>query len=81
MVDLLSEEDFASVGNLLRTFAMNLNSETLDMSCFFGSAEEKELFCQTLLGQLKTRGCVKIRNHGIADETIHTLFDMVGATG
>ncbi|KAF9692628.1 hypothetical protein EKO04_009801 [Ascochyta lentis] len=49
---------------------------TLDMSLFFGTSEEKEYFCTELLRLLKSRGGVKIQNHGIPDQDIHTLFEM-----
>ena len=50
---------------------------TLDMSLFFGTADEKQFFCTELLRLLKSRGGVKIQNHSIPDEDIHKLFDMV----
>lgn len=50
---------------------------TLDMSLFFGTADEKQFFCTELLRLLKSRGGVKIQNHSIPDEEIHKLFDMV----
>ena len=50
---------------------------SLDMSLFFGTAKEKKIFCNDLLRLLKTRGGVKIQNHGIPDEDILKLFAMV----
>ena len=48
--------------------------DTLDMSLFFGTEDEKKLFCDSLLRLLKERGCVKIQNHSIPDEEVHELF-------
>lgn len=56
---------------------MSDKGATLDMSLFFGTPEEKKYFCTELLRLLKLRGGVKIQNHSIPDEDIHTLFDMV----
>jgi hypothetical protein len=50
---------------------------TLDMSLFFGTEEQKKQFCDDLLRVLKLRGGVKLINHGIPDEDIKGLFDMV----
>lgn len=50
---------------------------TLDMSLFFGTADQKLFFCNELLRLLKLRGGVKIQNHSIPDEDISQLFDMV----
>lgn len=50
---------------------------TLDMSLYFGTAEQKKHFCNELLRLLKQRGCVKITNHSIPDADVHQLFDMV----
>ena len=51
--------------------------DTLDMSLYFGTADQKQDFCESLVRLLKARGCVKIQNHDIPDEKIHQLFDMV----
>lgn len=59
---------------------MGSPADTLDMSSFFGTPEQKKEFCISLLESLKKRGCVKIQNHGIADEMIHELFAMVNAS-
>ena len=48
--------------------------DTLDMSLYFGTADQKQDFCGSLLRLLKARGCVKIQNHGIPNEKIHQLF-------
>lgn len=48
--------------------------DTLDMSLFFGTEDEKKLFCDSLLRLLKERGCVKVQNHSIPDEDVHELF-------
>ena len=50
---------------------------TLDMSLFFGTPEEQQEFGSALLQHLKRRGVAKINNHGIPDEQISRLFDMV----
>lgn len=50
---------------------------TLDMSSFFGTAEEKKCFCAELLRLLKLRGGVKLQNHSIPDEDVRKLFEMV----
>lgn len=56
---------------------MAQKSDALDMSLFFGTVQQKQTFCEALLDLLKRRGCVKIRNHGIPDETIHEMFYQV----
>lgn len=56
---------------------MSKKGVTLDMSLFFGTEEQKRHFCDELLRVLKLRGGVKIVNHGIPDEDVHQLFDMV----
>lgn len=48
--------------------------DSLDMSLFFGTEDEKKMFCDSLLRLLKERGCVKVRNHSIPDEDVHELF-------
>ncbi|OBT76839.1 hypothetical protein VF21_04796 [Pseudogymnoascus sp. 05NY08] len=50
-------------------------SDALDMSLFFGTPEQQVEFCTALLDTLKTRGVAKLKNHGIPQETIHSLFD------
>ncbi|CAM1508219.1 Fc.00g050670.m01.CDS01 [Cosmosporella sp. VM-42] len=49
-------------------------TESLDMSLFFGTPEQKKQFCDSLLNILKKRGVAKIKNHGIPEEMIHELF-------
>jgi hypothetical protein len=68
--------------NLLQTRPAIMASQgsTLDMSLFFGTAEQKHHFCHELLRLLKCYGCVKITNHSIPDEDVHKLFGMVGNT-
>lgn len=60
---------------------MASQGSTLDMSLFFGTAEQKHDFCHELLRLLKRYGCVKIANHSIPDEDVHKLFEMVCTTG
>lgn len=47
------------------------------MSLFFGTPEQQVEFCTALLDTLKKRGVAKLKNHGIPQETIHSLFDWV----
>lgn len=56
---------------------MASQGSTLDMSLFFGTAEQKQHFCHELLRLLKRYGCVKIQNHSIPDGDVHKLFEMV----
>lgn len=56
---------------------MASGGDTLDMTPFFGTEEEKREFCSSLLRLLKKRGFVKLQNHGIPAEDIRQLFDMV----
>lgn len=51
--------------------------DTLDMSLYFGTPEQKKTFCDDLLRLLKERGCVKLQNHSIPDEDVHELFKQV----
>lgn len=48
---------------------------TLDMALFFGTPEQS--FSSSLLKHLKSRGVAKIKNHGIPDEQISQLFEIV----
>ena len=50
---------------------------TLDMSLFFGSPEQQQSFSLSLLRHLKSRGVAKIKNHGIPDNQISQLFELV----
>ena len=50
---------------------------TIDMSLYFGTPQQKQEFCTSLLDVLKKRGCVKVQNHGIPDEMVHELFEQV----
>lgn len=54
-------------------------SKALDLSLLKGTPEQREAICAELLRVLKTRGGVKLKNHGISDELIDGLFDYVGA--
>ena len=51
-----------------------LNVDTLDMSLFFGTPDQKKDFCDSLLRLLKKRGGVKLVNHSIPSEDIHELL-------
>lgn len=51
--------------------------DTLDMSLFFASEEQKKHFCDELLRLLKLRGGVKLQNHGISEKDVLKLFEMV----
>lgn len=53
--------------------------DTLDMSLFFGTEEQKKHFCNELLRLLKLRGGVKLQNHGIPEKDILELFEMVSS--
>lgn len=55
-------------------------SEALDLSMLKGTPEQRETICAELLKTLKTRGGVKLKNHGISDELIDQLFDYVSST-
>ncbi|KAF2014012.1 Clavaminate synthase-like protein [Aaosphaeria arxii CBS 175.79] len=50
--------------------------DSLDMSLYWGTPEEKAQFCASLLETLKTKGVAKVKNHGIPDEQIRELFDV-----
>lgn len=52
-------------------------SEALDLSLLKGSREQRDALCAELLRTLKTRGGVKLKNHGVSDELIDKLFDYV----
>ncbi|KAE8370848.1 hypothetical protein BDV27DRAFT_165000 [Aspergillus caelatus] len=50
-------------------------SEALDLSMLKGTPEQREQISAELLHGLKTRGGVKLKNHGLPDELVHELFD------
>jgi isopenicillin N synthase-like dioxygenase len=56
---------------------MESHSDVVDMALFYGTADEKQLFCKTLVDMLKKKGCVKIQNHRIPTQMIQKLFDLV----
>lgn len=56
---------------------MAFYGDTVDMSLFFGTPEQKKAFCDDLLRLLKERGCVKLKNHSIPAQDIHELFNQV----
>jgi len=49
----------------------------LDASSFFGNSLERSRFCEALLSSLKAHGFVKLINHGIPDELIEDMFQLV----
>lgn len=51
----------------------------LDMALLF-SPDTQDEFCTAMLNTLKQDGVVRIKNHGIASETIYSLFDWVSDT-
>ncbi|KAE8332533.1 hypothetical protein BDV39DRAFT_216634 [Aspergillus sergii] len=50
-------------------------SEALDLSLLKGTPEQREQISAELLHALKTRGGVKLKNHGLPDKLVHDLFD------
>ncbi|RAQ76921.1 leucoanthocyanidin dioxygenase, partial [Aspergillus flavus] len=50
-------------------------SEALDLSLLKGTPEQREQISAELLHALKTRGGVKLKNHGLPDKVVHDLFD------
>lgn len=51
---------------------------SLDFSLFH--SDQSQSFCNDLLDTLKKRGVARLTNHGIPDEVIFQLFDMVYPT-
>lgn len=49
---------------------------SLDFSLFH-SPDQSQSFCNDLLDTLKKRGVARLTNHGIPDDVIFQLFDMV----
>lgn len=49
---------------------------SLDFSLFH-SPDQSQSFCNDLLDTLKKRGVARLTNHGIPDDVISQLFDMV----
>lgn len=54
-------------------------SEALDLSLLKGTPEQREQISAELLHALKTRGGVKLKNHGLPDKVVHDLFDWVSS--
>ena len=52
-------------------------SEALDLSLLKGTPQQREEISTALLHGLKTRGGVKLKNHGLPDKLVHELFDWV----
>ncbi|KAJ5266647.1 leucoanthocyanidin dioxygenase [Penicillium angulare] len=50
-------------------------SESLDLSLLKGTPEQRAEVSAELLKTLKTKGCAKLKNHGIPDELVYGLFD------
>lgn len=48
---------------------------SLDFSLFH--SDQSQSFCNDLLDTLKKRGVARLTNHGIPDDVIFQLFDMV----
>ena len=55
-----------------------MSMDSLDMSLSFGDEQQQQQFGSTLLQALKSRGVAKIKNHGIPDDQISELFNVVG---
>lgn len=56
---------------------MASQADTVDMSLFYGTPEQKRAFSNNLVTMLKKRGCIKVQNHRISDEMIQSLFEWV----
>lgn len=56
---------------------MASQADTVDMSLFYGTPEQKQAFSNNLVTMLKKRGCIKVQNHRISDEVIQSLFEWV----
>ncbi|KAJ5650358.1 leucoanthocyanidin dioxygenase [Penicillium longicatenatum] len=50
-------------------------SEALDLSLLKGTPQQREEISAALLHGLKTRGGVKLKNHGLPDQVVNDLFD------
>ncbi|KAF7517523.1 hypothetical protein G7054_g13796 [Neopestalotiopsis clavispora] len=53
-----------------------VDADTVNMALFYGTPEEKQSFCDTLVTLLKQKGCIKIQNHRIPADMIHKCFAM-----
>lgn len=56
---------------------MASQADVVDMSLFYGTSEQKQIFSNNLVTMLKQRGCIKVQNHRIPDEMIQALFEWV----
>ena len=56
---------------------LKIMSQVLDLSLLKGSLEESEAVSAALLETLKTRGVAKLKNHGLPEDLIATMFDYV----
>lgn len=54
-------------------------SETLDLSLLKGTSQQREEVSNALLHTLKTKGCAKLKNHGLPAELISEMFDQVSS--
>jgi hypothetical protein len=54
-------------------------SEALDLSLLKGIPQQREEISAALLHGLKTRGGVKLKNHGLPDQVVNDLFDWVSS--
>lgn len=57
---------------------MSSQADSVDMSLFYGTPEQKQAFSNNLVTMLKKKGCIKVQNHRIPDEMIQALFEWVG---
>lgn len=57
---------------------MASQADSVDMSLFYGTPEQKQTFSNNLVTMLKKKGCIKVQNHRIPDEMIQALFEWVG---
>ncbi|KAM0814273.1 putative Fe2OG dioxygenase domain-containing protein [Seiridium cardinale] len=54
---------------------MSSQADTVDMAGFYGTPEQKQVFCETLVDMLKQKGCIKVQSHTIPEDMIHELFE------
>ncbi|KAJ5608807.1 hypothetical protein N7528_009374 [Penicillium herquei] len=50
-------------------------SESLDLSLLKGTPQQRKDISAALLHTLKTKGCAKLKNHGLPDDLINEMFD------
>ena len=53
---------------------------TLDLSLINSTPEQSQAFCNDLLDTLEKRGVARLTDHGIPNEIIDNLFNMVCLT-